>query len=140
MQGCVKLLGEINYLAVFVSIVWAAMLGSIWYSPKVFFNVWAKELGLKMDNADRKQMVRVMGTMLVTTAVEMYSLAAVIAMLGGGIVKALHAGVLISIGMMAATRLSEANFEQRTLKTWLIQSGFNTISILGASVIMGLWK
>lgn len=132
---------SINYLAVLGSVAWAVVLGNIWYSPKVFFNVWAKEAGLKKGKpgkSDRKKMITAMGTMLATTIIEMLSLAIIIELLGGGIVKAVHAGVIISIGMMAATRLSETFFEQRTIKSWLIQSGFNTLSIIGASVIIGL--
>lgn len=106
-----------------------------------FFQCVGKRGGFKKGKTGKigqKKMITAMGTMLATTIIEMLSLAIIIELLGGGIVKAVHAGVIISIGMMAATRLSETFFEQRTIKSWLIQSGFNTLSIIGASVIIGL--
>jgi hypothetical protein len=140
MEACYALIRSINFLAVLCCVIWAVVLGNIWYSPKVFFDVWAKELGLKKQKMTKEKMMQGMGMMLAMTAVEMVSLAGLIVLMGGGIVKAVHAGLLISLGIMAATRLSEAFFEQRSVKAWLIQSGFNTLSLLGASIILGLWK
>jgi hypothetical protein len=140
MEACYALIKSINFLAVLCGVIWAIIVGNIWYSPKVFFDVWAKELGLKKVKITKEAMMRGFGMMILMTAIEMLSLAGIITLMGGGIVKAVHAGLLISLGMMAASRLSEAFFEQRSVKAWLIQSGFNTISILGASVILGLWK
>jgi hypothetical protein len=135
-----EVLKNVNYFAVLGSVVWAVILGNIWYAPKVFFNAWAREVGLKKPDIAPKQMMAGMGMMMLMTLIEMLSLAVIIEMLGGGIVKALHAGMLISIGMFAAIRLSESFFEQRSKKAWLISAGFNTISIMGASVILGLWR
>ena len=140
MEACFNLIKSINYLAVLCGVVWAIVVGNIWYHPKVFFNVWAKEIGLKKVKITKEAMMRGFGMMILMTAVEMLSLAGIIVLMGGGLVKAVHAGLLISLGMMAASRLSEAFFEQRSVKAWLIQSGFNFISVMGASVILGLWK
>ena len=140
MKACFNLLGSINYLAVLCGIIWAVGLGNIWYSPKVFFDTWAKEIGLKKIEISKQAMMMGMGRMLLMNIIEIFSLAAVIALAGGGIVRALHVGVLVSVGMMAATRLSESFFEQRSVKAWLIQSGYNAAAVIGASVILGLWK
>ena len=140
-MGCMHLLKEINYWAVGAGVVYSAALGMIWYHPKVFFNVWAQEIGLKISTPDRKKAMAGMQVMFVTTIIQVFSLAAVIYMASPvTLIRALHIGAFIAIGISAATRLSESLFEQRSIKAWLIQSGYRVLAILGCAAIIGIWK
>ncbi len=42
--------GAISYLAAILSAVAICILGSIWYSPKVFWNTWQTLKGLKQED------------------------------------------------------------------------------------------
>jgi len=140
-MGCMHLLKEINYWAVGSGVVFSIVLGMIWYHPKTFFNIWAKEIGLDTSAIDRKKASSAMQSMLVTTIISVLSLAAVIYMAAPvTLIRSLHIGGLISIGILASSRFSETLFEQRNVKSWLIQSGCRVLTILGCSVIIGLWK
>ena len=140
-MGCMHLLKEINYWAVGAGVVYSSVLGMIWYHPKVFFNTWAAEIGLKVSAPDRKKAMTGMQVMFITTIIQVFSLAAIIYMAPPvTLIMALHIGVFVSVGIAAATRLSETLFEQRSIKSWLIQSGYRALAILGCAAIIGLWK
>jgi len=50
---------HINYLAVAVTVLVNFMFAWLWYSPLLFAKVWAKEIGMSMDQKpDPKVMMR----------------------------------------------------------------------------------
>lgn len=140
-MGCFVLLKQMNYWAIGAGVVYASVLGMIWYHPKVFFAIWAREIGLKEHAPDRKKATAAMIVMLVTTIIQVFSLAAVIYMASPvNLVRALHIGAFVAIGISAGTRLSESFFEHTSVKAWLIQSGYRVAALLGCAAIIGLWK
>lgn len=54
-----------NWLAVIVAVLASAVIGFIWYNPKVFGTIWMKSIGMTMDDAKNTNMAKMM---LVTLA------------------------------------------------------------------------
>ena len=134
------LFSSINYLAVLADIVFAVVLGMVWYAPKTFYNIWLKEMGIDSAKMDKKRAMMAMPVMLVSVICEMLSLAIVIKMTGGGIVNALTVGLLYSVFMAGIINLSDSFFAQQTVKSWVISDGYKIIKVLVACLVIGLWK
>lgn len=52
---------EFNFLAVLVSALSTLIVGSIWYSDKLFGNVWMQEAGLNKDEMQKGNMLKIFG-------------------------------------------------------------------------------
>jgi hypothetical protein len=140
MEVSMALFSGINYFAVAVSVVFAVVLGMVWYAPKVFYDVWLKEMGINRAGMDKKRAIMAMPVMLVSVILEMLGLAIIIKMTGGGFGNAVCVGIIYGVFMTAAINLSDSFFAQQSIRSWLISGGYKVIKILAAAVLLGLWK
>ncbi|HEX2669012.1 MAG TPA: DUF1761 domain-containing protein [Gammaproteobacteria bacterium] len=126
-----------NYLGIFLAAAAMFALGSVWYSPVLFAKVWVRESG--GDPAYKptgKEMGRTFGgtflLLLVSAAVldwVMQNSAAT----GEGLSHGLTVGFLGAVIAVAMTGINYL-FERKSLKLFLINSGYNVIGfcIMGA--------
>ncbi|MDZ4752043.1 MAG: DUF1761 domain-containing protein [Flavobacteriales bacterium] len=49
-----------NWLAIIVAVLASAVIGFIWYNPKVFGNAWMKSIGITMDDAKDTNVAKMM--------------------------------------------------------------------------------
>jgi Protein of unknown function (DUF1761) len=52
---------QFNFLAVLVAALSTLLIGSIWYSDKVFGNIWMREAGLNKDEMQKGNMLKIFG-------------------------------------------------------------------------------
>lgn len=52
---------EFNFLAVIVAALSTLVVGFIWYNPKVFGNIWMREIGMTEENAKKGNMLKIFG-------------------------------------------------------------------------------
>lgn len=114
-----------NYWAVLVCVVFAIVLGSVWYMPKTFYGMYAKALGVESPSRpDRKKAMQSMMLLTLMTVVEMFGLAWLIGMAGGGLAHALVVGMLVSVFVALASRFGEWLFISKPYIVWTIPGGY----------------
>jgi hypothetical protein len=121
-------LSQINFLAVAVAAIASFVIGGLWYSNLMFAKIWMKESG----------MVKVFGISFLLSLIICFNLAA---FLGpqSDLKWGLTAGGLAGIGWVAASFGINYLFEQRSMKLFLINAGYNAVTYIIAGGIIGAW-
>lgn len=128
-----------NIAAIFVAALMGFALGGLWYSPLLFAKAWMREAGLSEQQVREAPMGRVFGLAGVASLVMAFNLAAFIgpkASLGFG----LFAGAAAGIGWVAMSLGVIYLFEQRSLKLWLINSGYQVLAYTLMGGLIGVWQ
>lgn len=136
---------HINYLAVLVAGVAIFMLGGLWYSPVLFAKRWVALQGKTMAEMESMragpgQYVQVFLCGLLISAV----LAVIMAHVGPDQrpYPIVH-GVLIAVMtwlVAAATSYATALFSYKPRALWVIDTGYNLVSMVVAGLIIGAWQ
>ena len=130
---------HINGAAVVVAALLGFGLGGLWYSPLLFAKAWMREAGISEEQTRQASLPKVFGLTLLATAVMALNLAAFIgpkASLGFG----LFAGFAAGLGWVAMSLGVIYLFEQRSLKLWLINSGYQVLCYTLMGGLLGVWK
>jgi hypothetical protein len=132
----------VNYLAVLVSAIAIFLLGGLWYSPVMFAKRWAALQNrtaeeMKAAGASPAMFVQVFLCGFVTAwALEVVLNHFMILTIPKGI----GVGVVCWLGFAAATSYGTALFSAKPKALWIIDSGYNLVSIVVASVILTVWR
>ena len=132
---------EVNFLAVLVAAVANMVIGTAWYSKRLFGEQWMKEAGIdpKKMNASGKQMGMIMFVALVSSLVSAYVLAhvsqlAVMADVG----NAITTGFWMWLGFVTTTQIAVVLWEMKSVKLWLINTSYSLLSFLTMGAIIQL--
>ena len=129
---------EINYLAVLVSALAMFVIGSIWYSPLLFSNVWMKELGFTKEGMSNTNMVKLFSISFILMLVIAFNLAAFIGPESDW-KFGMTAGALAGIGWVAAAIGINYLYERKSIRLWLITAGYMSVSFTAMGTILGAW-
>lgn len=134
---------NINYLAVAVSSILAFALGSMWYTPILFGKHWQKEVGLKDKDIENGNMPLTFGGSFILIVIMNLGVAVLINSLGleeinltSGALVGFFSGVTFVATAMGINLL----YEQKTMKLWLINAGYQVIYLVMAGAILGAWR
>ena len=114
-------------------------IGGLWYSPLLFAKAWLRESGLTEEQTRKANMFKVFGLTAVANLVMAFNLAAFIgpqATLEFG----LFAGFAAGLGWVAMSLGVIYLFEQRSLRLWLINAGYQVVGYTAMGGILGVWK
>lgn len=128
-----------NFAAIFVAALMSFAIGGLWYSPLLFARAWMKEAGLSEQQTKDAPMGRIFGLAALASLVMAFNLAAFIgpkACLGFG----LFAGTAAAIGWVTMSLGVIYLFERRSLKLWLINSGYQVLAYTLMGGLIGAWK
>ncbi|MFN0183839.1 MAG: DUF1761 domain-containing protein [Aquabacterium sp.] len=128
-----------NIVAVLVSALLAFVIGGLWYSPILFAKVWMREAGLTEEQTRQANLAKVFGLSAIANLVMAFNLAAFIgakATIGFG----LFAGVAAGLGWVSMSLGVIYLFEQRSLKLWLINSGYQVLAYTVMGGVLAAWK
>lgn len=137
------ILTELNWLGILVAFLAFFVIGAIWFSPKAFYPLWVKALGSDPQNAPNGHgMALTFGLTALGALVQVIVLAIVlhfvtlaagpVGPLGGALV-----GLLLGVGIAAASSLSHRLFGGQGLRVWLIEVGGDIVSLTVAGAILG---
>jgi hypothetical protein len=130
---------KLNFVAIGVATVIAFMLGGLWYSPILFARLWMREAGLNEQQIQQANMAKVFGLSALATLVMACNLAAFIGP-QADLAFGLFAGLAAGIGWIAMSLGVIYLFEQRSLKLWLVNSGYQVLAYALMGAILGAWK
>jgi len=137
------ILSELNWLAILVAFVAFFVIGAIWFAPKTFYPLWVKAMGSdpqKSPNAHGMALtfgLTALGALVqvVATAIVIHFVSAASGPVGplGGAVT----GLLLGVGIAAASSLSHRLFGGQGLRVWIIEVGGDVVSLTVAGLILG---
>ena len=136
---------SINWLAVVACVVASMIIGSIWFSPKVFYPAWWKAIGKsESDVPGTQNMGMLWGLTVLASFVQavfmsvmvhaMGSMTAGGATLGSGAM----AGFLLWLGFVAPSSLTNKLFAGQ-LQAWLYEVGNHLVTFVVMGAIVGAW-
>jgi len=138
---------SVNLWSVLAAAVAGVILGSLWYSPVLFGNLWMKLSGMKKPTGKeleklKKTMWKYYLTQFIGTLVASYALAVLIKNTGstGSLAGALL-GAVIGVGVLSVNALSSVLWEGKPFKLYLINISYNIVSyvIMGAIIACPKW-
>jgi hypothetical protein len=138
-KGTSMSLADLNYVAVAAAAALSFAVGGLWYSPILFARAWARESGVDEARLRQASMARVFGLSFVCSLVMALNLAAFIgeqATVGFG----LFAGAAAGIGWVAMALGVTYLFERRSLKLWMINSGYQVLTLTLMGGLLGAWR
>ena len=124
-----------NHWAILVAAVTTFMLGGLWYSPALFGNNWNRENGgVKPPSHPAK----VFGIAFIFSLVAAYVFALFVGPNAPWQI-AVHKGLLVGAGLVAASFGINYQFAQRSFKLWLIDGGYHIVQFMLFGLVLGLW-
>jgi hypothetical protein len=128
-----------NFAAVFVAALMSFAIGGLWYSPLMFARPWMQAAGLSEQQVRGAAMGRVFALAAIASLVMAFNLAAFIGP-KASLTFGLFAGAAAAIGWVAMSLGVIYLFEQRSLKLWLINSGYQVLAYTLMGGLIGVWQ
>ncbi|MBW9109690.1 DUF1761 domain-containing protein [Microbacterium trichothecenolyticum] len=134
---------EINYWAVLIATASSMVVGSIWYTPKVFGTRWAKLANVDMNRPGASAVVPIVVTVIVSfvTAWVLAGAASIAWHFYGGsyLWAALLTGVILWAGFTAARFITHDAFEGRPSSLTVLNISHELVTIVVMALIIGVW-
>ena len=132
-------LAGINWLAVVVSTVIAFAIGGIWYSKALFGSIWLEEVGLTEETAKEANMAKRFGGTFVLQFLAVTALALLVGT-DGTWQSGLQTGILIGVFWIGTAYGITYLFEQRSMRLFLINAGYNVVLFALVGMLVGYWR
>lgn len=131
---------DVNFLAVIVAAIVQFALGALWYSNTMFAQAWMADNNIKPG--DIKQgtvdMALRYGSTLILFFLVSWVLAALLQV--ATVAQAVNASVVIGLGLVACSMAIHYIYENKTLRLFIINAGYNVFGLIIAAIILTLWK
>lgn len=136
---------EINYWAVVLATLSTMVVGSIWYTPKVFGTRWAKlaHVDLNRELTPLAAMMPIIVTVLVSfvSALVLAGATTIAWHFYGGsyLLAALGTGAVLWAGFTAARFITHDAFEGRPTSLTVMNIAHELVTVLVMAIIIGVW-
>lgn len=130
---------QLHYPAVLAAAVLSFVIGGVWYSPILFGKAWMSAAGISEERARQAKMGQVFAFAALASLVMAFNLAAFIgpkASLSFGV----FAGFATGFGWVAMALGVIYLFEQRPLKLWAINAGYQVVTFTVMGAVIGVWR
>ncbi len=130
-------IADINWLSVVVATASSFALGGLWYGP-LFGGAWMALTGMTKEKGAQASMALTFGG---TFALNLL-IAIALALLAGphaGWKLGLHTGLFGAVFFVATSIGVTYLFEQRPLKLWLVNAGYQVVNFSIMGSIIGAW-
>lgn len=135
---------SVNWLAVLLATLVSFVSGFIWFGPKTFYPVWWKAMG-KSPNSEpgsNQNMAVVFGSIIIALFVQSLVFSIVLGWYGArvGELNALNgaiAGLIVGVGIVAASPLSHRLMGQQGFKVWILEVGNDALNYVLMGLVLG---
>ncbi len=133
---------SVNYLAVVVAAVVSIIIGSLWYSPLLFGNVWMRLQRFTkkdMDKAKQKGMVKSYIMASIGSLVTAFVLGYLIDMIGKDVYTGILLALLAWLGFIVTTSLGSVLWEGKPVSLYVLNILFHLVNLVVMGLILGAW-
>ncbi len=134
---------DINYWAVVAATLSSMVVGSIWYTPRVFGNYWMKTTGVTPSNQAADAVIPIVVTLLVSfiTAWVLAGAAFISQDFYGGsfLANSLITGLVLWAGFTAARFVTHDAFDKRPSGLTILNISHELVTIVIMALIIGVW-
>lgn len=132
----------INFLAVIAATLSSMVVGSIWYTPKVFGNYWMRTA--KVTPGGSKSAVLPILVTLLVSFITAWVLSGAIYLSfnfygGSFLVNGLLTGLILWAGLTAARFITHDAFERRPVGLTVLNCAHEFVTIMVMALILGVW-
>ncbi|WP_337843329.1 DUF1761 domain-containing protein [Rheinheimera sp.] len=110
------------------------LVGGLWYSPLLFGKAWNEENGGVPQTGHP---AKVFGVSFLFSLLAAFCFSVLVGP-NPGLYPALHMGLMVGLGFVAASFGINYQFAQRSFKLWLIDGGYHTAQFLLFGLVYGL--
>lgn len=133
----------INYLAVVLATLSSMVVGTIWYTPKVFGNYWMKKSGVTPSGNSRDAIRPILVTVVVSfvTAWVLAGASWISFEFYGGsfLLNAVVTAAILWAGFTAARFVTHDQFDNRPAGLTVLNVAHELVTVLVMAVIIGVW-
>jgi hypothetical protein len=135
-------LTSLSPLAILVVSVIGFALGAVWYSPMLFVKAWMAEVKMTPESAKAAGVGKsLMIWAFLCTIVSTLALAVLVAGHHTRLpLKGAELGLFVGVGLVAARQAVNGLFELRSLKVFMIVSGFEVVQFTVLGAILAVWR
>jgi hypothetical protein len=134
---------EINYIAVVLATLSSMVVGSVWYTPKVFGNYWMKAANVT-PSGDAKDAIKPILITVVVSFITAWVLAGAAYISwdfygGSFFVNALVTTMILWAGFTAARFITHDAFDGRPTGLTVLNVAHEFVTLVIMAVIIGVW-
>jgi hypothetical protein len=136
-------ISSLNPVAVLVVAFVGFCFGAVWYSPLMFVKAWMEEMKITPETMKKGagRFPVVLGGALICTIVSTLTLAALVAAHHSPTpLKGAELGLFVGAGLVASRAGTNALFEGRTLRHFLIVAGHDVALCVIQGAILAVWR
>ena len=126
--------------AMLVAAIIRFVVGGLWFSPFAFAEPWRRLVGLSAEQM-KATMPKAIAADVVASLLMAWVLAHAVVYAGA---TTLGLGAAVGffnwLGFIAVIQFTAVLYEQRSLKLFAIQSGFNLVSLLLMGALLAVWR
>ena len=131
-------INQINWLAIFIAGLAPMAIGMLWYSPLLFAKKWMSLVGKTEEEIRKEGSAKAYAFSLVTSMIMSFVLEYFIMYTGSFTMSSgIRLGFIVWIGFIATTSYASVLFESRPKGLYLINAGYNLVSLLIMGAIQG---
>lgn len=134
---------DINYIAVVLATLSSMLVGTIWYTPKVFGNYWMRQANIT-PTGDAKDAIRPIIVTLIVSFITAWVLAGAAFISfdfygGSFFVNSLVTGIVLWGGFTAARFITHDAFDGRPNGLTVLNVSHELVTIVVMAIIIGVW-
>jgi hypothetical protein len=130
---------EVNFLAVIVATIVNCILGMLWYSPRLFGTVWAKEHSFEPSSLKATPWHFI--SAIAVSFVTVYFFALLIHWIGiVKITEGVKLGIIVWTGFIATTHFSGVIWARKPWMVYVIDASFQLVSMIIMGAILASWQ
>jgi hypothetical protein len=132
------IVADFNWLAIIAATIAAFVLGGAWYAKGLFGSAWMQDVGLTEEDASNANMPKTFGGAFLLQLIAAMVLASILGP-DSTWLSGVHTGLIVGIGFVATAYGVTYLFEQRSLRLFMINAGYNVVLLAIMGAIIGAW-
>jgi len=132
---------HVNYLAIVAAAIVNMIVGALWYGPMLFAKQWMEWNNISVEEMKKINPGPLYAQSLVATLVAYFVLALLIRGLGATTAaEGMKTAFMMWLGFVTTVQFTANLFSYKKIQSYLLDTGYQLLTMLIAGVILALWQ